>query len=197
MRKSLEDRFHEVDSLPTPWDRSAGPEAPPAPASRTRFRGVMLAAASLAVAGLVAVVAIKAADGGGPATAPDASWLMTTQGSCVEQYSAETLPTRDYAFEGVVAAVDPPANLEGTDLGGTTTTVVFDVRRWFWGGTGDRASLRTYATPPMSTEALDASIGAHLLVSGDEDFLWSCGFTKAFGEVAAGEFEAAAVEVGP
>jgi hypothetical protein len=197
MRKSLEDRFHEVDTLPTPWDGSADPESPPAPAPRTRVRGVMLAAASLAVAGLVAVVAIKAADGGGPAAAPDASWLMTTQGSCVEQYSAETLSTRDYAFEGVVAAVDPPTNPEGTDPGGATTTVVFDVRRWFWGGTGDRASLKTYAAPPVSTEAPDASIGAHLLVAGDEDFLWSCGFTKPFGQGAADEFEAAAAEVGP
>jgi hypothetical protein len=197
VRKSLEDRFHEVDSLPTPWDGSAGLEAPPAPSSWTRVRGVVLAAASLAVAGLLAVVAIEAGGGGGPTAAPDASWLMTTQGSCVERYSAETLPTRGYAFEGVVAAVDPPANPEGKDPGGATTTVDFDVRRWFWGGTEDRASLRTYATPPVSTEALDTSIGAHLLVSGDEDFLWSCGFTKPFSEGAAGEFEAAAGEVGP
>lgn len=197
MRKSLEDRFHEVDRMPTPWDRSADPEAPSAPSSRTRVRGIVLAAASLAVAGLVVVVGIKAADGGGPAAAPDASWLMTTQGSCVEQYSVETLPNRDYAFEGVVAAVDPPANPEGMDPGGATTTVVFDVRRWFWGGIGDQASLRTYAAPPVSTEALDASIGAHLLASGDEDFLWSCGFTKPFSDDAADEFDAAAAEVGP
>lgn len=197
MRKSLEDRFHEVDRMPTPWDGSAGQEAPSAPSSRTRVRVVALAAASLAIAGLAAVVAIGAPDGGGPAVDPDASWLLTTQGSCVERYSAGTLPDRDYAFEGVVAAVDPPANLEGTDLGGATTTVVFDVRRWYWGGTGDRASLRTYAVPPVSTEAIDVSIGAHLLVSGDEDFLWSCGFTKPFSEGAASEFEATAAEVGP
>jgi hypothetical protein len=196
MRKSLEDRFHEVDRIPTPWDRSAGLEAPSGPSSWTRVRGVVLAAASLAVAGLVVVVAIKAADGGA-SVAPDASWLLTTQGSCVERYSAETLPNRDFAFEGVIAAVDPPANPEGTDPDGGTTAVVFDIRRWYWGGTGDQASLRTYAAPPVSTEALDASIGAHLLVSGDEDFLWSCGFTKLFSEGAAGEFEAAAGEVGP
>lgn len=195
MRKSLEDRFHEVDNMPTPWDRSADLEVPTTPTTWTRVRGIVLAAASLAVAGLAVIVAIRATDGSGPAAAPDASWLMTTQGSCVERYSAETLSNRDYAFEGVVAAVDPPANPEAMDAGGATTTVVFDIRRWFWGGTGDQTSLRTYATPPVPTEALDASIGARLLVSGDEDFLWSCGFTKPFSDDAAGEF-AAAAEVG-
>ena len=196
MRKSLEDRFREVDRMPTPWDRSADQEASSAMSSWPRIRGIVLAAASLAVAGLVVVVAIKAADDGGPAATPDASWLMTTRGSCVEQFSAESLPNRDYAFEGVVVAVRPPANAEGTDPVGATTTVVFDVRQWFWGGTGDEARLRTYAAPPVSTEDLDASIGAHLLVSGDEDFFWSCGFTKPFSNDAAGEFDAAAAEVG-
>jgi hypothetical protein len=196
MRNSLRDRFREVDRVPTPWDTSAVRiETIPSPSSWNHARAVVLAAASLAVAGLVAIVAIVGTNGGGPTSAADASWLLTTQASCVEQYSAQTLPNRDYAFEGVIASVDRPGEPAGTDLGGATTTVIFDVKRWFWGGTGDRVSLRTYAAPPVSREAVDASIGAHLLASGDEDFLWACGFTKPFSESAADEFEAAAAEV--
>ena len=197
MTKSLEDRFREVDRVPTPWDTQERVETPSVRSSSTRVRAILLAAASLAVAGLAVIVSIRAADTDRPGTTPDASWLLATQGSCVERYSAETLPDRDYAFEGVVAAVQPPADPHGNDPGATATTVTFDVRRWFWGGIGGQISLRTYATPPASTGAVDASIGAHLLASGDGDFLWSCGFTKPFGEGAAGEFEAAAAEAGP
>jgi hypothetical protein len=196
MTKSLKDRFREVDRVPTPWDTSGGgARTIPSPSSTSRVRTIVLAAASLAVAGAVAVVAIVGADGAGRTPAPDASWLVSTeQGRCVEQYSADTLPNRDYAFEGVVAAVDPPANSD-PDPGGSATTVTFDVQRWFWGGTEDRVSLKTYAVPPVSTEAVEASIGAHVLVSGDAEFFWSCGFTKPFSEGAAGEFEAAAAGI--
>lgn len=195
MTKSLKERFREVDRVPTPWDSFAGAETPSVRPSSTRVRGVLLAAASLAVVGLAVIVSIKATGTGEPGATADASWLLATQASCVERYSAETLPDRDYAFEGVITAVQPPADPHGEDPATTATTVTFDVRRWFWGGTGDQVSLRTFSTP-ASTGAVDASIGAHLLASGDEDFLWSCGFTKPFSEVAAGEFEVAAGKVG-
>lgn len=194
MRKSLEDRFHEVDRMPTPWDEVAADLDPIA--TRGSRRGVAtlgLVAASLAAAAVATVAVIG---GNRAAPTPDASWLMSDAGMCVERYSPGTLPNRDYAFEGVIAAVEPPADALGNELGGAPTTVTFDVERWFWGGSGGEVSVRTYSAA-TSEEAAEGSIGAHLLVSGDEDFLWSCGFTQPFSEGAAGQFEAAAAEVGP
>ena len=186
MRKSLKERFHEVDRLPTPWD-SVAARTKATPSRRPR---AYVAAAGLLAASLATVIAVQL-DGDEPAPAPDASWLMPDAGACVEQYSPQTLPNRDYAFDGVIATIDPPAEPGGTDAGGGTTTVTFNVRRWFWGGSGAEANLRTYSTP-LTEEAAEGSIGAHVLASGDEDFLWACGFTKPFSDGAQQEFEAAA-----
>lgn len=192
MTMSLKERFHEVDRVPTPWDNAAAQaEAAPIRRPRPHVAAAGLVAASLAV---VATLAVVQRDGVGPTPAPDASWLTPDAGACVEQYSPQTLPNRDYAFDGVIAAIDPPAEPGGTDPGGGTTTVTFNVRRWFWGGSGKEVSLRTYSTP-LSEEAAESSIGAHVLASGDEDFLWACGFTKPFSESGVDEFETAAAEV--
>jgi hypothetical protein len=187
MTKSLKERFREVDRVPTPWDEIAADVETPR-SSRPRIAAVGLVAASVVAVAIVAVTR-QVDDGRGPL--PDATWLLTTQGSCVEQYSPRALPNRAWAFEGVIAAVDPPADAANADPATSTTTVTFQVERWFWGGTGDGVSLRTYAVP-SSAGALESSIGAHLLASGEDDFLWPCGFTKPFSRSALEEFEAAA-----
>jgi hypothetical protein len=186
MTKSLKERFREVDRVPTPWDEiAAGAETPRS--SRTRMAAVGLVAASVVAVAIVAVTR-QVDDGRGPL--PDATWLLTTQGSCVEQYSPQALQSRAWAFEGVITAVDP-ADATSADAAASATTVTFQVERWFWGGTGDEVSLQTYAAP-SSAGALESSIGAHLLASGEDDFLWPCGFTKPFSRSALEEFEAAA-----
>jgi hypothetical protein len=190
MKKTLKDRFREVDRVPTPWDEAArglGHVADRRTPSRSVVRGLL--AASLAVAAMMAVVFVNREP---QRPGPDASWLLgETQVRCVEQYSPSTLQNRSWAFEGVITAAEGPADPTGEDPGQGTSTVTFDVDRWFWGGPGEQISLRTYASP-SSVGDVDDSVGAHLLVSGEEDFLWSCGFTKPFTEVALGEFEAAA-----
>jgi hypothetical protein len=189
MNKTLKDRFSEVDLIPTPWDETARGVNHFAKqrSSRTAVHGLL--AASLVVAGALAVVFvdIERREAG-----PDATWLLgETQGRCVEQYSPSTLQNRSWAFEGVITNVEGPADPPGEDPGQGTSTVTFDVHRWFWGGSEEQISLRTYASP-SSVGDIEASVDAHLLVSGEEDFLWSCGFTKPFTEVALGEFDAAA-----
>ena len=200
MKSSLRERFAEVDRVPTPWEEElpAGVEDIP----RRRPRGVVagsLLAASLAVAVFLGIVLI---DGNAPRVAPnqaaDASWLVgETMGSCVERYSPQTLPNRAWAFEGVIAAVDSavdgPVDPNSDDAGGATTVVTFDVDRWFWGGSGNSVSLRTNSVPSSAGDVED-SVGAHLLVSGDADFLWACGFTQPFSETLLQEFESASAK---
>ncbi len=190
MNTPLKERFGEVDRVPTPWDEmAAAVEEAPNYRPRRRVAVAGLLAAALATAAVVGFVLV---DGGEPKPAADASWLVgETAFSCIEQYSPETLPNRTYAFEGVIVAVDGPVDAPSEEAGSGTTAVTFDVDRWFWGGTGKQVSLRTYATP-SSTGDVDGSVGAHLLVSGDGDFLWACGFTQPFSEDLLKAFQAAA-----
>ena len=198
MRSALEPRFAEVDRVPTPWDEvAAGVEEAPRRRFRKRVGAASLLAASLAAAAVLGVVLVDGnAPRVGPKPVPDVSWLVgESTGSCVERYSPQTLPNRAWAFEGVIAAVDSPAggssDTTGEEAGIGTTTVTFDVERWFWGGQAERVSLRTYAAPSSAGD-VEGSVGAHLLVSGDADFLWACGFTQPFNETLLQEFQSAA-----
>jgi hypothetical protein len=190
MSTSLKDRFREVDAIPSPWDDrtviAAQQAAPIRPGTRRGFVG-----ASAGVAAAIAVALVVVLNQGGAAPTGDASWLTTDQGSCVERYSPRTLENRSYAFEGVITDVQGSADPNGPDPGLSTTTVTFDVDRWFWGGTDARTSRRTYAFASSAGD-LDGSIGARLLVSGDEDFIWACGFTQPATDQGRAEFEAAA-----
>jgi hypothetical protein len=189
MKKTLKDRFREVDRVPTPWDEAAPEVNHVADRRSSRTTVLGLLAASLAVVALAVVFVNIEPKGAGP----DASWLLgETQVRCVEHYSPSTLQNRSWAFEGVITAVEGPADPTGEDSGQGASTVTFEVDRWFWGGSGEQIPLRTSASP-SSVGDVDDSVGAHLLVSGDEDFMWPCGFTRPFTEVALEEFEAAAV----
>ena len=108
-----------------------------------------------------------------------------SSGSCVEQYSIETLKNRDYAFDGTVKAITPdPA--DGPD------TVEFEVATWFTGGSGTSATKKAYGFGGGMTSAGGAShgVGDRLLVAGDEDFIWECGFTQAYDADTASDWEA-------
>lgn len=197
MKTTLRARFLEVERVPTPWDGLKTP-AETRPTHRSRGRAVVIGLVAASVS-LLVVVAIRSQQELAPrgGAAADASWLVTTQGSCVEQFSAETLLNREWAFEGRIVAVEPPADPESMDPLATATTVTFRVDRWFWGGAGGEVSLRTYAMPPSSAGVVDESIGARLLAAGDDGFLWACGFTKPHSGPSLDEFEAAARRVQP
>ena len=197
MKNALRERFTEIDRVPTPWgETAAGVKEDIRRRSRKRVRGASLLAASIVGAVVVGIAVVL---GGAPRVAPnqaaDAFWLVgETMGSCVERYSPQTLPNREWAFEGAIAAVDSavdgPVEPNSEGAGGGTTVVTFDVDRWFWGGSGNSVPLRTYSVPSSAGDVED-SVGAHLLVSGDADFLWACGFTQPFSETLLREFESA------
>jgi hypothetical protein len=192
MTSSLKERFREVERIPTPWDdaaRGSVPLAEPRPAGMIRAVAI---AASLALAAALAIVLVdRDADPRGGPEPRDVSWLTRTEGHCVERYSPQALEGRSWAFEGVITAVDGPLDPHAVDPGGSATTITFDVTRWFWGGSDQRISLRTY-TSPSSAGEVERSLGARLLLAGEEDFLWQCGFTQPFTEQRLLEFEAAA-----
>lgn len=183
MTTTLRDRFEEVDQIPSPWD-GPGTTQQVRPARRRPF----LIAATAAAAVIAIVLAVSGRDAGPKG---DASWITATQGMCVEQYSIGTLANRSFAFEGVISDVQGPADPESPDPASATTNVTFDVVRWFWGGTGAETSRRTYAVA-SSVGELDASVGAELLVAGDEDFMWACGFTQPATDQGRTDFETAA-----
>jgi hypothetical protein len=190
MSMSLRERFREVDKIPSPWDERAEVathQSGSVPDRKSRGLLVAASAATAAVAlALTLVVLARDAERLG-----DASWLTDNeQASCVEAYSPRTLQERSYAFEGAITDVQAPANPDSPDPTATATTVTFDVVRWFWGGTGANTSRRTYAMASSAGE-IDGSIGARLLVSGDEDFLWACGFTQPVTPQGTAEYEAA------
>jgi len=195
MTTSLKARFRQVDAIPTPWDERAAalPMQPRRAAAHWAPRALVLGAAAAAVA-FVAIVAGPAVDHP-PAPRGDASWLLDAQQSCVERYSVEALASREYAFEGVIADVNGPGDPESQDPADTTTTVAFEVERWFWGGSDAEIALQTYAVASSAAE-LEDSVGARLLVSGDDVYIWACGFTQPASEQARSDYETAATERG-
>jgi hypothetical protein len=127
----------------------------------------------------------------------DAGWLTGdgAQAHCVETFSVDRLSGRDWAFEGVVTDVQvgDPSGLDPEP-----TRVIFAVERWFFGGSGGSFTAKTYESPGSITSAgssggseLSSAIGAHLLATGDEQFIWACGFTQEYTASGATAFERA------
>jgi hypothetical protein len=145
---------------------------------RSRSLLAAVAAGVLLVAGAVSAVVLRGGPSGeapGPVNGPGPAL-----GSCVEQFSVETLAGRDFAFDGTVSAV--------------VTMVTFQVRHWYKGGSGDSVTLKTYEQPGAITSiegSLDLSVGTRLLAAGDDDFLWSCGFSMPYTESNARLFSRA------
>lgn len=99
--------------------------------------------------------------------------------SCVEQYTLATLAHRETAFDGTVESVDGDS-------------VTFTVNHWYRGGQDARSTRRgaallggiTSAGPSVSLEP-----GTRLLVAGDDDFAWACGFTQPYDTAVASQWE--------
>jgi hypothetical protein len=113
--------------------------------------------------------------------------------SCVEQFSVENLRKRAFAFDGVIRSISVPERESDQP-----TLVTFEVTHWYKGGSGDGAELKTYERPGAITSA---SLGQHdpvqlqegqrVLGSGEDDFLWSCGFSMLYTQNNAELFRAA------
>ena len=104
-------------------------------------------------------------------------------GMCI-QYSLAELQARDFAFDGIVTA-----------LNGDQAT--FAVNTAFWGIEGSSVTLT--AGIGMTSEsgiALDGGpllvVGDRYLVSGDDVFAWSCGYSLAYDPAVAAEWAAVA-----
>lgn len=116
-------------------------------------------------------------------------------GSCVEQYSPETLGKREYALDGIVkniAAVEVPGQPDGETL--IDYVVTLQVNSWFKGGSEPEIALKSSVplAPAVSSAGGNSiKVGERLLTSGDGGFMWSCGFTIVHSASAEAEWKAA------
>ena len=105
-------------------------------------------------------------------------------GMCI-QFSLEELAARDFAFDGTVTGV-------------TGDQASFTVNDGFW-GVEDGASVTLTAGIGMIEEsgvALDGGpllvIGERYLISGDDVFAWTCGYSQVYDEAAAAQWASVA-----
>jgi hypothetical protein len=199
----LRGELRSVDQVPAPdltddvWAKVATPRRNPLLDEGVQgrgTRGLLVAAAGIIVL-IVAVVGwMTLRNSDDPVRAgADASWLTgngTTQGSCVEQFSVDALASRSWAFDGTITEVVPAKDLESGAPEDIVTSVTFRVDRWYKGGSGDTVTVKTYNIPGVqaSNEGPDPSVGARILASGEDDYIWGCGFSKPFSEENAGLF---------
>jgi len=157
---------------------------------------VALAGAGAVAAAAVAVIVFalptrSPTQSSGPLGRPQHT--LGSAASCVETYSLSRLGGRDFAFDGTVTAIEEPP-LESNE----PTLVTFAVSHWYKGGSGDQVQLKTYDRPgTISSVSIGEESGAHLevgeriLASGDEDFLWDCGFSMLYSAHNEAIFKAA------
>ena len=204
----MADDYDELDTLrrADPVDQATVPNAgsPEALAllecitagSPTNVRRTRLIAVAAAVVVLAAIGRVLLAGGGQSAVTPTTESAVdptvtsgetpttagpgTTDGgvilSCIDHYSIESLRERQVIFDGTVEEVDGD-------------TIRFAVNEWFRGGSGASTSRTgaeilggfTSLGEPMSLDP-----GTRMLVAGDGDAAWACGFTQPYdAEVAA------------
>ena len=164
---------------------ASGPDAVPARRSAPVIAGG--AVATLAVAAVIGVAVTRSGGGGSSTTAtPDVAGTQDTElgggfaALCVELYSPETLRNRQFAFDGTVESIS-----------GTNAT--FSVNRAYKGDVGDTITLEAGGMLAITSvnEEGTLEVGGRYLVSGDDTFLWTCGFSQPYSEELAGEWEAA------
>jgi hypothetical protein len=168
-------------------------ERPPAAVWwKTRSVVVAAAAAGVLAAGAVSAVVLTRGPSDDAPSSPDGGGGAVLS-RCVEQFSVETLAQRDFAFEGTIIEVTPPEDPEAAGPA-AAAEVVFQVHRWYQGGSGDTITLKTYELPGVISSvegSLDLSVGSRLLASGDDVYLWSCGFSMPYSEAGAQLYEEA------
>jgi hypothetical protein len=112
----------------------------------------------------------------GPSNPGDRAQGFTSSGSCVEPFTFDNLQKRDFGFDGTVKAVT------GADSDGERADLVtFMVSRWYRGGAGREVTLKAYGFGQLtSAGSISGAVGERLLVSGEEDIAWGCGFTQPY-----------------
>ncbi|HYT80028.1 MAG TPA: hypothetical protein VEQ37_12390 [Actinomycetota bacterium] len=118
---------------------------------------------------------------------PTSTQPPNSLGSCVEPVSVENLAHLDFAFDGTIRDIAVPEDSE------RPTEVTFQVHRWYTRDRGSRVTVQTYERPGTVTSAggPELAVGARLLASGDDVFLWGCGFTLPYTEANAELFDSA------
>jgi hypothetical protein len=161
-------------------------ETSPAPPSRRRpLLVVAVAAVVVLVLGVVGAMALRGdddanteVDNGDVADAP-----ISPGGAalCVEMYDLTTLKNREVAFDGTVKAVEGDS-------------ITFTVNESYRGVDGTEVTLAGAGTLGAMTsvgEATTIDPGTRLLVAGDGEFAWSCGFTQPYDPSVAAEWKTA------
>ena len=109
--------------------------------------------------------------------------------SCVEAYSTKTLTHRKFAFDGTVTSVTPGER--NADAGATPVEITYTVHEWFAGGSGETVTLKSWDFTAAGSDEDPVAQGARLLVSGDTDMPWGCGFTRDHTESEAEQWRRA------
>ena len=155
-------------------------------AKPARLAGLGIGVAAAAALALVLLMGGRGAAPGVAPGSPDGTpgGVAASNGpisaSCVEQYSAESLAKRDFAFDGTVTAIS-----------GDKAT--FAVNRGFRGVSGETVTLDApgmTGTSITSAGGPGLNVGDRYLVAGDSTFVWACGFTQPYAEALAAEWAA-------
>lgn len=153
-------------------------------AVRRRWMPAVAAAAATAVLGIGAVTVLLGDDDGGPAASDGAARELALPGSdsmasCV-QYSVDVLAGMPTAFAGTVVQTGEES-------------VVLEVDRWYRGGEARFVELTTPSGQHVALNGVvDFDDGERYLVTASEDgTVNSCGFTDAWSEEKAADFETA------
>ena len=142
--------------------------------------GAALVATAQPSTGPIPTLAPAATDAPAPTDVPAPTGGPISGGGmamCAFMYDLETLQDREWAFDGTLIALD---GNQGT----------FRVDRWFKGGDGESA---TVTVDGMTAESgllggPGLVVDGRYLVTGDDEFAWSCGFTQYWIEATAADW---------
>jgi len=151
-------------------------------AGRPALRRWAPALIGLPAAGLV--IALAAVLSSSPASGGPSVALGNGSAACIEVYTPENLLHREFAFDGTVTAIQSSS----ADFG---VEVSFDVNEAFIGDVGSTITLTAPGVGGDSEGGPAIAVGDRLLISGDETYAWTCGFSRTWSAEMAAEWEAA------
>lgn len=145
-------------------------------------RNWIVALAAVPIAG--ALLALTLVLNSSPANPGPSTALGDGAAACIEVYTPANLGNRDFAFDGTVTGIDQGAD----DL---AVRVTFEINRVYLGDLGSSVTLTASGVGPDSEGGPGLAVGDRLLISGDEDFMWTCGFSRTWSADMADEWDSA------